>query len=311
MARRYSLIGLLSIVVMMIPGTGHPASGYSALRQPVYARAVGMGGAFAGQAGDVSSLMLNPAGMRGLQEMAGQLSFQDHLVDVHATELLAGMPLRQGTAGLGINYWNYGRFAQRNRQGEIVGDDVGAYETWLTAGYSYPLSEQSALGVSLQLFHRNLADHTSTLLFWSLGWQRYYPEHQFGLGIVASHWGTELGSGDLGSEPFPTRLTAGVTKTLAHLPLELYLDGEYATHARAARGSLGGEFIITESGNLFLRFGLSTDRFDQQTQVVGADFLAGSAFGFGLRLAGFQMDYGLQTFGGAGTIHTVTLKTLP
>ena len=311
MAWRHSLIGILCAIILLSADTGYSQTGYSALRQPVYAKAVGMSGAFTGQSGEVSSLLWNPAGLHGLNSLTGQISFQQHLTDVNATELLAGMPLWRGNAGIGIDYWNYGQFEQRDSQGNITGNDVGAYETWLTAGYSYPLSKTASVGLSMQLFHRNLADHTSTILFWSLGWQRYYPEQKFGIGIVASHLGTRLGCGSLGSEPFPTQLMAGVTKQLAHLPLELYLDTEYGIRENSLRGIIGGEFTITDAENLFLRFGISSDRFRQQTQVVGADFFAGSAFGLGIRLAGFQMDYALQTFGGAGTIHSVTLKTLP
>jgi|GEM_PF-2002903 len=311
MAWRYSLASLLILLFLGLTADIAGADGYSALRQPVSARATAINGAYIAETGDVSSLLWNPAGLQQINSLRGGISFQQHLLDVNATELLGARPLWKGVIGIGIDYWNYGQFEQRDRQGNITGSDVNAYEGWLTTGYSYPLAENIALGLSLQFFHRNLADHTSTVLFWNLGWQRVYPAQQLSLGITAARWGTHLGSSDLGSEPFPKQLIAGVTKQLAHLPLKLFLDGEYQVNDSAVRALLGGEFTITETDNLFLRFGVSTDRVQQQTQVVGADFFAGTAFGLGFRLGGYQIDYGLQTYGGAGMIHAVTLKNLP
>lgn len=307
MARRYTLI-LLSILVCGIPFSIDANTGYHALRQPVYGRVVGMNGAFTGGAGDVAALNWNPAGLSSIDHPAGQLSYQNHLTDVNATEALAAIPLWKGNLGLGFSYWNYGEFDQRDSQGNLIGSPVAAYEGWLSAGYGMPLSEHTTAGVSAQFFQRNYAENKSMLLFYSAGIQRYYPDQQLRLGLALSRWGFLLQSYIDSPEPYPNQVLAGLAKKLAHLPLELFLDAEYDMHTAKLRGKLGGEFTITESENLFLRFGMTTDRFDQQTGVVGADFFAGGSFGFGVRVQPLQFDYGLQTFGGAGMIQSVTVR---
>jgi len=307
MARRYSLI-VLTYIFLAIPLTARATLGYQALRQPLYARAVGMNGAFSAQAGDAGIVNWNPAGLNSISGTTAQISYQKHLVDVNATELLSAFPVWKGGLAIGLYYWNYGEFDHRDNQGTIIGSPVAAYEGWLSAGYGMEISKDISAGVSLQLFQRDYADNRSTLLFYSAGIQRYFPDQQMRIGFTLSRWGFVLDSYLDSPEPYPNQAVAGLTKKLAHLPLELHIDGIYDVHTTDINAKIGGEFTITESDNLFLRFGLSTDRFDQQTDVVGADFFAGTSFGFGVRINPLQIDYGTQTFGGAGMIHSVTLK---
>jgi len=166
------------------------------------------------------------------------------------------------------------------------------------------------VGATVQLYRRNYANQAKTALLWNVGWQRYYPDQQFRVGLALSHFGTYLGSQDTYSDPFPKLLILGITKKLAHLPLELHLDGQYQSSTGHIRACLGGEFTITEKENLFLRFGITSDRFDQQTQVANGDFFAGGSAGFGVRIKSIQIDYGLQTFGGAGFIQAITLQSI-
>ncbi|MCF7803949.1 MAG: hypothetical protein K9N46_01435 [Candidatus Marinimicrobia bacterium] len=308
MARRYSLTFLLTILLILPLISIEANTGYHALRQPLYARAVGMNGAFTGQAGDASAVNWNPAGLFSIDGLSGQISYQKHLVDVNATELLSAFPVWKGGLAVGLYYWDYGNFDQRNSQGAIIGDPVSAYEGWLSAGYGMEISKDISIGASVQLFQRDYADNRSTVLFYSAGVQRYFPQQDLRIGFALSRWGRVLDSWLESPEPYPNQIMAGLTKQLAHLPLQLFMDGEYDIHTEGFRGKVGGEFTITESENLFLRFGLTTDRFDQQTEVVGADFFAGTSFGFGVRVSPIQIDYGTQTFGGAGMIHSVTVR---
>lgn len=310
MARRYSLSYLMTgIAILLISAQAVGSTGYDALQQPVNGRVVSMNGAFVAHAGDPSALFWNPAGLASMEQTIGELSYENHILDVNGTEFSIAMPLWRGGAGFGLNLWNYGTFDQRDNQGNVTGSPTAASEFWLTGGYGLSLSKYTSIGLNTQLFVRNYANNKSTLLFWSLGWQRNFPDQQMRLGITASHWGTNLSTYQDHPEALPKMLTAGISKKLLYLPLRLYLDAQYSVSDNDFRGMLGGEFTITESENLFLRLGLTTDRFDQVTHVVGADFLAGGSFGFGFRYQFLEFDYGAQTFGGAGMVHAFTLKS--
>lgn len=310
MARRYSLsvliagFGLFGLSNLVLGSTG-----YDALQQPINARVVSMNGAYVSHSGDPSALFWNPAGLAYMQQTIGELSYENHILDVDGTEVSVALPFWKGGAGFGLNFWDYGEFDQRDNQGNVIGRPTTASEFWLTGGYGLALDKNTSLGLNLQLFVRDYANNKSTLLFWSFGWQRDFPEQQLRLGVTASHWGANLSTYQDTPEALPKTFAAGVSKKLLYLPLRLYLDAQYSVSDNDFRGMLGGEFTITESENLFLRLGLSTDRFDQQTHVVGADFLAGGSFGFGFRYQFLEFDYGAQTFGGAGMVHAFTLKS--
>ena len=311
MARRHSLtvVSVLFFIgffaEMLLASTG-----YDALHQPVNARAVGMNGAYVAHSGEPSALFWNPAGLSTVEQIIGEMSYENHLLDVDGTELGLALPFWTGGAGFGINFWNYGEFERRDDQGNISGSPATASEFWLTGGYGHQLDEYNSLGVNMQLFVRSFDANKSTLLLWSVGWQRFFPEQRLRVGIVAAHWGTTVSSYQDDPEALPRQLNAGLSKRLLYLPLKLHLDVRYAMDDNDVRGMLGGEFTITESENLFLRLGITSDRFDQITQVVGADFLAGGSFGFGFRYQFLQFDYGAQSFGGAGLVHAFTLRSV-
>jgi len=299
------------LALVALPGSGglFGATGYSALQQPVNARAVAMNGAYIADDGG-TSLFWNPAGLSQLTQTVGDVSYEKHLLDVDGAELEISMPLWNGGFGFGLDLWTYGAFDQRDNQGNVLGSGTSAVEFWLTAGYGRELGNNNSLGVNTQLFVRNFDSKKSSVLFWTIGWQRLFPDQRLRVGIVASHWGTTLSSWQETPEKLPRQLSAGVSKRLMYLPLELHLDVRYSLLDNGVRGMLGGEFSITENRNLFLRLGLSTDRLDQITHVVGADFLAGGSFGFGFRNDLISIDYGAQTFGGAGMIHAFTLSSV-
>jgi hypothetical protein len=112
-------------------------------------------------------------------------------------------------------------------------------------------------------------------------------------------------------EDLPLSLRIGVTKKLAHLPLELNVAlndlnvSEDSFGDRMSKFAIGGEFTISEI--IRLRLGYNNEVNKGLDTGTGAGF-SGVSLGFGIFYDKFRFDYGFSSFGDLGATHRIGLS---
>src|SRR3989337_499807 len=93
------------------------------LKNGIGARPLAMGGAFTGLSDDESALYYNPAGISGIRTKAFAASYVNYFGDVNSGYLGFLYPLGENqTAGVALNYFNYGTFVGLDSAGNSIGN---------------------------------------------------------------------------------------------------------------------------------------------------------------------------------------------
>ncbi len=274
-------------------------SGFAFLRGIVSVsggRTVGMAGAGTAVLNGAYSVTTNPATLAKERERAGAFEYVNNVLDIQTGFGAYLHPLEAGNVVVALFYKNYGSITRTDN----VGNETGSFSPnsfVLSATYSRPWTEKLWLGVTGKIIRQAIDSYSSDAYAVDMGAYYNLPFLDnlkfglalFNLGIVRSAF-VET------KETLPTRLDVGLSKVLAHLPLQWslmvqqYFDGELVFAA-------GGEFTLNE--NLFLRLGYNSVGQDQQLGET-TDRTAGVSLGFGLNYNRYRFDYA-QTFSAVGT----------
>jgi hypothetical protein len=188
---RKKLLYLICLAALSVAGRGYAASsgynpgagiaeGYSEagtraaefLTLPVGGRGVGMGGAFAAVADDISSAWWNPAGLGFIGSTQAFLTVTDLPLDVRYTYAAAASPLLDNRLVLGCFM---GMLTSGEQEVTTVAQPEGTGATFSTyslqsgASMAWNFSDRFSAGFNLKLVHEDIAGNTQSTMAFDMG----------------------------------------------------------------------------------------------------------------------------------------------
>ncbi len=303
----------VALTLALASGSAHPAgsTAMDSFNFVTGARAAGMGGAVAASVDDVSGLQWNPAALAGISAPQVAVSHLFWVAGINYSHMAAGMPVPLGTAGLSLQYIDFGTIESTRD----LADAVSAEDIALTAGWGAPLAAGFRGGASIKGFRHNLAGAVVYEAAADIGGRYEMVPGALEAGAVLQNLGY---SGKLNglTPPLPTTLKMGfayrfrtsrepaavadpeapwepVIYSLLEADVIMYQRGE------PAQLNVGAEMDI--SSVVFVRLG-----YLQGLRNAGDG--AGLSVGAGFKLMGLGLDYAYGSVGDLGNGQYVTLS---
>ncbi len=297
---------------------------YPFLKIGIGARALSMGGAFAGLANDESAVYYNPAGLVAMQQRSLAGSYMNYIADIQAGSFTfvsprgvtaaADLPLddngnpvptdAQAAFAVNINYLNYGDFDATDNTGEVI-DQFGGSDLAFTISYARKVGPQLALGANAKFIYQKIDEFDSQGLAADLGLLYRLQDGRTNFGVSASNLGVQLnGLSEDHKDPLPIILRAGLSHRLREIPLSV--SGELALPTdNDVFGAVGLEFH--PNAPVALRAGYSS--FGSNYKTNGdKDNTAGFAFGVGFIFNQIRVDYAFLPYADLGSLHRANLS---
>ncbi len=303
---RFYFVLLLMVSSAACAATSSGTAGYQFLRTYPGARPAALAGAFVSIAGDIHAIYYNPAGLAGLTGRMTTASYLKHVLDFNSGFVAYSQPLKNwGQFAVAVNYMNYGEFDKTNSEGEKQGT-FGAGTFYLTTALGKNLTDRLAIGAAAKFIHSNIADYSSSALAVDLGAIYHAPVFSgIKIGLSVLNLGTALSAFIDEKDPLPLNFVLGISKTLAHLPLQYsisvnkYIDDDFQVN-------VGGEFTLADG--IFLRLGYNSLGRNQKIGGSGDQF-AGVSLGLGVTWRQqYQFDYGLSSYGAIGYLNRLSFS---
>ncbi|MFQ6615818.1 MAG: hypothetical protein ACE5HZ_03480 [Fidelibacterota bacterium] len=247
--------------------------------------------------------MMNPALLRGASSLPGGdrvllLSVIRYPVSIQSEMVEWRMSWGHRRVAVSLRHLGYGVFDRRDEQ-DVKGGEFSAGDTWVTMSASQGLWRRVDIGITGGIFHSQIDNVAASLGLVTVGSSLAIEEIDLVIGLSVRNLGATFQSYTGYEEAIPTSISMGLTKKLAHLPLEISADGKWWGREDRGWWRIGGEFSFPE--NLLLRWGFSSYRFEQRTGIVWRDITTGSSLGVAYRRGPVTVDMGFQYAGVGGT----------
>jgi hypothetical protein len=306
---------IVTLGLILIPTISKSqVSGYEFLRTHVGARPSALGGAFIAMSGDVHSVYYNPSALATLTGKQLTFSYLNHFLDFQSGFVAYGFQMPGiGYLGIGTHYLNYGEFTRTDDLGNESGT-FGAGNLVILTDYAIKFSEDFFVGASFKFINSTIAEYNSTALAFDFGLLYQFPAQDMQIGFGVFNAGTVTSSFVESKDDLPLNYRVGATKTLAHLPLMVSVEG-YQYIDEDFHFIVGGEFTVTPF--LFLRMSYNSVGKDQKIGQNG-DKYAGVSIGTGVtfdQATRFQntfwqklsFDYSFTSAGNVGTLNRLSI----
>ncbi|RMD87394.1 MAG: hypothetical protein D6813_13620 [Calditrichaeota bacterium] len=294
------------IVLFLFPSllfSGNP-TGFNFLRTLVGARPSAMGGAFVAVPADIYDTIYNPAGLAAINTRQGTITYLNHLLDFQSGYAAYVHPLKQGTLGIGILFFDFGQFEGKDERNNDTGE-FGANSLAFSLSYSTSLIKNVYVGGSGKFIRFQIDDFNSTALALDLGLLVSFPDKLLNIGAGVFNLGKTTSAFIDTKDDLPLNIQVGLSKRLEHLPLLVSGSLVKFTDDDGVDFRLGGEFTLTEE--LFLRLGYNSLGRDQKVNT-DKDRLAGVSIGLGFKVNKFNLDYSFSSFGEVGSLNRLTFS---
>jgi hypothetical protein len=298
-------------LIFSIPILASSNAGFEFLKTNFGARAAAMGGAFIGE-GDLIALNYNPAGLYGLGQKQVVFSYLDYFVDFQGGVIEYGYPLSDHRILAGsLAYLSYGNIDET----DVTGVKTGSFTPMdFSLGVSYAASSSYGIryGISGKYIRSQIQQFTSDAVCFDAGMMVRIEKQMMNIGFTIRNLGQTLTAYRDQKEKLPLVYQAGVSKTLAHLPLTLHLSLQrfHFQESELPGGfywSLGGEFKLSQS--TFLRWGYHSIGQEQKVES-DKDRFTGISAGFGTQINRFIIDYALSLHGVLGNTNQFTVQMM-
>ncbi len=314
MIRKFSAALVLLLLAMMAQAIPLRAQNYSAfdfLRIPMNARAAALGNTFLTMRDDPSILFTNPGALSSISGPSASVGFLKHLLDVNAGYAVYSQKWENlGWVGAGITYLNYGSFDETDKFGNMTGSTFGASDLALSLGYGNRAGNLH-YGAALKVIYSYIEEYSASGLALDAGVSYYIPDQDMVLAAGVLNAGAQLSSYGGEREDLPLDVRIGIGKQLEHLPLNIMLnfhklneDADFFD--RFTNFSLGGEFDLSDSFKARVGY---YNEMRRELKIGNTAKLAGFSGGFGLRIAGYMVDYAYTSLGEIGALHRFAITT--
>ncbi|MBI5243898.1 MAG: PorV/PorQ family protein [Elusimicrobia bacterium] len=284
-------------------------AGSEFLNMDVGPRGIAMGGAYSAAVNDAYSLYWNPAGLTQIPQISATAMHNEYLAGIRMEYLAYAQRCNENTvlAG-GLRFMDAGSIDET----DINGNSAGYFHPRnyvVEAGWGKSIADLSdaerdiALGVTGRHFYSDMvasADGYSG----DVGLQARYTEAA--MPYVFSFVAQNLGQGqkfDYTRDTLPFRARFGASLQATAFML-LCMEAVMPV-SNEPYGALGIEMSLEAPNDVkaFLRGG-----YNSINQFSGLEGFRGAAFGFGLKLKDFTIDYSFVPFGMLGDAHRFALS---
>ena len=316
---------------------------YEFLGNPQSARLSALGGSLITiQDDDVSLAASNPALLN--DKTHNQITFNHNFAFADVSNGYLGYGRKIDRLGginthVGISYVSFGEFTAADEIGNATGTFSGG-ETAITLGASKKLNERITVGANLKGVFGNMETYSSSGIGADLGLYYAKPESNFSAAFVVKNIGTELSSYGVERGSFPLDIQLGISRKLNHLPFRFTVIAHqlqqwsvtYDDPSNVQSESIfeeepsepstfndgvdnffrhfifNGEFLLGKTQGLKIRFGYNHLR-RKELSLSNFRSLAGFSGGIGLRIKGFNIDYGVGYYHLAGAANHISIRT--
>ncbi len=286
---------------------------------------------------NIAFALQNPSLMRpGLHNTLG-LNYNFYYSGVKASNLQYGyhVPEINTSFALGVQYMNYGSFTQTDNIGNQYGDfKANDYAISLAGSRKY--KEKWRYGVALKYAHSSLYDKKAAALLSDVGITYMDTANLWTVGVVAKNMGVTLQkyNPDNQAEPLPFDLQIGISKRFKYVPLRLMAtihhlyewDIRYDNPADAETQNVfngndsnakqknyfadklfrhfifGAEFLL---GKRILVSASYNHMRRKELAIADKPALSGFAFGIGLHLNKFRVQYARSHYHVSGAYNEI------
>lgn len=282
-------------------------SAFEFLRTDFNPRTAAMSNAFLSPKNDVSTMYTNPAGLSYIEQDQYTINYTNHILDINGGMAAFARKFKKyGVLSIGILYMDYGDFEETDENAQSLGRQFGANDFALGIGIANHLDEQFSYGVNMKYAFSILESYNASAIAFDFGlfWAVPFTDN-LSFAVTLMNIGRQFDYYKDRKENLPVNFRMGVSKKLAHLPLEFALslnemnvDTENALDL-IKRFSVGGEFTVSEK----LRIRLGYDN-NLHSDVESTDEyrFGGVSVGFGIYLKRFRIDYAYSNYGALGGI---------
>ena len=231
----------------------------------------------------------NPALLGETDKQKFILDIVRYPADVNSRHIGWILPKNKRVYSFHYRQMDYGRFDGYDEDG-VSTSSYSSNDSWLTGSVS-SRSGMLSYGMSAGLFYSRLASEKSILMVSSFGGLISLNKQNMELGIALKNQGIILRKFNSENENLPLSCVMSVSKNLAYLPLKLNLDVEFMSDTLHPDLYLSGKFTLSDS--VFLRWGINSDKLNQQIESgVTKDLITGTGIGLGFKSGKYSIESG-------------------
>lgn len=285
---------------------------YDFLRVDPSARSSALAGAFDTYAEDPNVMFYNPASLSTNTSNKISAGFGKYLLDINFGTLSYVHKYKDaGWFGLGVKFFDYGKFNKADENGVTNGEQFGANDLMVSVAYSNYIYEIINYGVTIKYIYSSISEYKSQAMAVDFGLLYLIPSDNIGFSIGVNNFGGQLDKYIDSREKLPLDVRVGFSKKLEHLPLKFSVTFSKLNEEREKlyqhlkSFSLGGELSFSE--NVAVRIGYSNEK--RQDLKLGTSLgIAGFSTGLGIKILDrYVFDYSLNSLGKVGSTHRVNI----
>ncbi len=307
---KIGLAVLLMIMINVPTAFAGLTSGFSFLSTDFSPRSAAMGSAFMTMRGDLNTININPAGLVSVDGKRFFFNYTNYLLDINGGQAAYSFnaPYLHRVA-VAVTYMDYGNFEATDQYAVPTGESFSAHDFALTLTQAGNLDSHFSYGVSAKYAFSQIEKYSAQAIAFDFGLQYAAPFEKdlyFAVTLLNTGWNVKK-YGNV-KEPLPNMLNIGVSKKLAHLPLEVSVmlrglnQDSKEWYDRFKRFSAGGE--LTLSKHLRLRLGYNhTLHQDLETGSTSQGNFGGVSGGLAIYWKSFRFDYAYSNLQDLGSIH--------
>ena len=289
---------------------------------------------------DVSLAFHNPAAANSEIHQSIAFNHNLHFGDITNGYLAYGHHVDKWNTTFhgGIQYIDYGNFERTDETGFVQGN-FSAAEYAFTLGAGHQLYEKLSVGANVKFISSNFDNFSSTGLLGDASAMYIDTAKRFTATLLIRNVGGQLTTFRGLRENVPYETQIGISKRLKHLPFRLSLiyhnlnrfdirfddpnsdepsliigdnqqgDNELPFLDNLAQHFIiNGEFLLGKRENFRLRIGYNHFR-NRESQINNLRSFAGFAFGFGIKVNRFRIDFGRGLWQLAGGSNHFSIST--
>lgn len=309
---KYSIL-IIVLLSQSAFSNGRITSGFEFLRLDFSPRTAAMSRAFTTIRADVNGMFTNPAGLSYLESDQFTLNYTNYVLDISGGLAAYARHFEGiGMLSFGITYMDYGDFEETTETAEKTGNTFGANDLAIGVGLSNRLDQHFSYGVNLKYAFSKLQDYNASAIALDFGLIYDAPfQDDLHFAITLLNLGTNFKYYQDTQEPLPLSLNIGLSKKLAHLPLEIALSlkdlnverNEMLDYIKGF--SIGGEFRFSESFRARIGY---DNQLHSGLETTKEERFGGLSGGVGIYWGQFRLDYAYSNFSSLGSIHRLGIQ---